>query len=172
MAVKQPLSPAGGANRLPPLNKIIKIIDKAPTDYNSFVKVYSLGAAVSEVKKRKTAFYYRKAKYVMAISSSWEENDQAPINKSWVAAGFKYLKELTCGSYINFPYSKLKDYNIAYYGQYIKYLNKIKSKYDPCNVFSFPQSIKPIKRRLNKRIYSLIRSTWSSWQCCIGRIIK
>ena len=52
----------------------------------------------------------------MTISSSWEENDEALINKAWVAKGFKYIRELTCGSYINFPYRKLKDYLMAYFG--------------------------------------------------------
>jgi len=125
------------------LCEIIEIIDKAPTDYNSFVKVYSLGGAVSDVMKNNTAFYYRKANYIMAISSSWEENDEAPINKEWVAEGFLYIKKLTLGSYVNFPYSKLKDYQMAYYGLYVNVLHDIKTKYDPSNVFSFPQSIHP-----------------------------
>jgi len=126
------------------LRKLINILDHAPTDYNSFIKIYSLGGAVSDVIKSKTAFYYRKAKYIMAISSDWEENDEAPINEAWVAEGFEYIKKLTFGSYVNFPYSKLKDYEMAYYGQYVEVLQSIKSKYDPCNVFSFPQSIKSL----------------------------
>ncbi len=80
----------------------------------------------------------------MDISSSWEENDEAAISRAWVAEGFKYIKELTFGSYVNFPYRKLKDYERAYFGQYVKVLQSIKSKYDPSNVFSFPQSIKPL----------------------------
>ncbi|WP_407309580.1 FAD-binding oxidoreductase [Desulfosporosinus sp. SB140] len=122
---------------------IIKILDKAPSDYNSLIKVYSLGGAVRDVPKSKTAFYYRKAKYILDISSSWEENDEAAINEAWVAKGFKYIKELTFGSYVNFPYIRLKDYERAYFGHYVKVLQSIKNKYDPCNVFSFPQSIKP-----------------------------
>lgn len=125
------------------LCNIIDILDKAPTDYNSFIKVYSLGGAVSDISKNKTAFYYRHANYIMAISSDWEENFEAPINKRWVAKGFKYIKELTCGSYVNFPYGKLKDYEMAYYGQHKDFLQNIKDKYDPNNVFNFPQSIKP-----------------------------
>ncbi|MDR3602062.1 MAG: FAD-binding oxidoreductase [Desulfosporosinus sp.] len=126
------------------LSNIIEILDHAPSDYNSLIKVYSLGGAVSDVPKSETAFYYRKANYILDISSSWEENHEAAINKAWVAEGFKYIKQLTFGSYVNFPYSKLKDYEMAYFGQYVKVLQNIKSKYDPCNIFSFPQSIKPL----------------------------
>jgi hypothetical protein len=125
------------------LGKLIKILDHAPSDYNSLIKVYSLGGAVSDVPKRKTAFFYRNAKYILDISSSWEENDEAAINKAWVAEGFKYIKRITIGSYVNFPYSRLKDYEMAYYGEYVKTLERIKARYDPNNVFSFPQSIKP-----------------------------
>lgn len=126
------------------LRNIINILDKAPSNYDSFIKVYSLGGAVKDVMKEDTAFFYRDSKYIMAISSNWEDNATAPINKAWVAMGFKYIKKLTFGSYVNFPYSNLKDYEKAYYGQYTKILQNIKSKYDPCNVFSFPQSIKPL----------------------------
>lgn len=126
------------------IKKIIKILDKAPSDENSLIKVYSLGGAVRAVDAVDTAFYYRTAKYIMAISSSWEENVQAPVNKAWVAKGFKYIKQLTCGSFVNFPYPRLRDYLVAYFGGHVKTLQIIKTKYDPKNIFSFPQSIKPV----------------------------
>ena len=124
------------------LCNIIRILDKAPSDYNSFIKVYSLGGAVNDIHKRKTAFFYRHANYIMAISSTWHQPYEELINKCWVARGFKYIKKLTFGSYVNFPFKRLKNYESAYYGNYVRILKKIKDKYDPCNVFSFPQSIK------------------------------
>ena len=125
------------------LSNIVSILDKAPTDYESFVKVYSLGGAVRDVDENDTAFFYRQARYIMAISSNWEKDSEAAINKLWVARGFKYIKKLTLGSYVNFPYSNLKDYETAYFGRYVKALQRIKAKYDPRNIFNFPQSIKP-----------------------------
>jgi hypothetical protein len=126
------------------INQIMRILDGAPSDYNSLIKVYSLGGAVKDVSKWETAFYYRNAKYILDISSSWEEKNQALINNIWVAQGFRYIKQLTLGSYVNFPYSKLRNYELAYYGDHVKTLQQIKSKYDPRNIFSFPQSIKPL----------------------------
>ncbi len=123
------------------LCNIISILDEAPTDYDSLIKVYSLGGAVSDVNSKKTAFFYRQAKYIIAISSSWEKSYESSVNKEWVGEGFRYIKKLTCGSYVNFPYHNLRDYEIAYYGEYIRILHRVKEKYDPCTVFSFPQSI-------------------------------
>ncbi len=135
------------------LENLVKRLDQAPSAQGSLIKVYSLGGAVSAVNPDQTAFYYRTARYIMDISSSWKEDEEAFINKAWVAKGFAYMKKLTCGSYVNFPYRKLyvnfpyrklKDYLMAYYGEHVKLLRNIKDRYDPCNVFSFPQSIEPL----------------------------
>lgn len=124
------------------LKTLIDILDKAPDDYESFIKVYSLGGAAKDIMKSSTAFFYRDARYIIAISSSWRDNSESQINKDWVAMGFKYIKSITLGSYVNFPYSTLINYEKAYYGDYVGQLQKIKCQYDPCNVFKFPQSIK------------------------------
>ncbi|AWB19457.1 BBE domain-containing protein [Clostridium botulinum] len=49
---------------------------------------------------------------------------------------------MTSGSYINFPYYPLPNYLYDYYGGNVQRLKCIKFKYDPLNVFKFPQSIK------------------------------
>ncbi len=124
------------------LSTLIDILDNAPNSYNSFIKVYSLGGMVKDIPKNGSAYFYRQAKYIIAISSDWENNDEALINKAWVAMGFKYLEKITVGSYVNFPYSPLNDYALKYYGQHLNTLQIIKERYDPDNVFKFPQSIK------------------------------
>ena len=86
-----------------------------------------------------TAFYYREAAYIMAITSEWNNVNEASNNEIWVADGFRYIKKLTEGSYVYFPYNRLKNYEPAYYGENVEKLLRIKSKYDPDNVFSFPQ---------------------------------
>lgn len=135
------------------LENIIEILDNAPSDTDSLIKVYSLGGAVDAVNSDQTAYYYRMAKYIIAISSSWRAPDEALINKLWVAQGFKYIKKLTCGSYVNFPYRRLADYLMAYYGRHVKVLQKIKLRYDPRNIFSFPQGIRPLVRVEKGRIH-------------------
>lgn len=125
------------------LKKLIDILDEAPDDNDSYYSLYSLGGAIRDLEQSCTAFYYRNANYIMSITSDWENEEEAPVHRAWVARGFKYIESITTGSYVNFPYNKLPDYELAYYREYVEKLECIKKKYDPCNVFSFPQSIKP-----------------------------
>ncbi|MGV2644892.1 FAD-linked oxidase, partial [Clostridium perfringens] len=55
---------------------------------------------------------------------------------------FNKVKELTVGSFVNFPLAELENYEKEYYGEHMNSLRKIKTKYDPYNVFKFPQVIK------------------------------
>lgn len=126
------------------LKRIVDIIELAPTEDNSFIGLYSLGGAVRAMKTDSTAFFYRQANYIMGISSSWESEAAAPVVKEWVASGFKYIYTLSVGSYVNFPYNNLPNYEYAYYGEHVRELRCIKNEYDPHNVFEFPQSIKTV----------------------------
>jgi FAD/FMN-containing dehydrogenase len=124
------------------LEELIEIIDKAPSAKNSSLRVYSLGGAVRDTEADETAFRYRQADYILAIASSWENKSEAESHKQWVAAGFDYIHTITRGSYINFPYSRMPNYQQAYYGGNLRRLQYVKKAYDPCNLFRFPQSIK------------------------------
>lgn len=124
------------------LAKLIDIIDNAPTEAYSFISVYSLGGHIRDVDPDCTAFFYRQADYILGISSTWQPGEDAWVHKQWVAAGFRYIYSITVGSYVNFPYNELPDYQQAYYGEHVRKLQCVKKKYDPHNVFQFPQSIK------------------------------
>ena len=126
------------------LERIVDIIEVAPTEDNSFIGLYSLGGAVRAMKTDSTAFFYRQANYIMGISSSWESEAAAPVVKEWVASGFTYIYTLSVGSYVNFPYNNLPSYECAYYGGHLRELRCIKKEYDPHNVFEFPQSINTV----------------------------
>lgn len=122
---------------------IIKLINsRAEGSIYTAVSFYGLGGAVSDIDKHSTAFYYRDAKFIMSIQSVWEEAKYAQINRKWIVEKFKYIKSMTIGSFINFPLAELENYEKEYYGENIEKLKKIKTKYDPYNVFSFPQGIK------------------------------
>lgn len=78
------------------------------------------------------------------MQSVWNDNLYKEENVQWVEAYFPKLYKLTQGSYVNFPYSELKQYERAYFGKNKDILQDIKSIYDPENVFCFPQSIQPL----------------------------
>ncbi len=125
------------------LEEILAPIFEAPQgSVFAAITLYALGGRVAEVDKRETAFYFRSADYIMGIQSVWEKDIYAEENVEWVQKGFNYIKAITFGSYVNFPFSPLEDYERAYYGENAQRLRKINEKYDPFNVFNFPQAIK------------------------------
>jgi UDP-N-acetylenolpyruvoylglucosamine reductase len=124
------------------INNITDIVQSRPDgSIISGVSLYALGGKVKDVNKDETAFYYRNAKYIMLIQSVWEDSRYAEDNINWVKHNFKYIKSITKGSYVNFPYNDLKCYDNEYYGKNVCRLKEINKKYDPYNVFKFPQSI-------------------------------
>lgn len=118
------------------------IHEKAVGSVFAAVSLYALGGKVQAVGKSDTAFYYRNAQYIMGIQSVWENTMFANENILWVQERFKYLEAITNGSYVNYPYSELTDYEKAYYGQNAYRLNQINERYDPYNVFKFPQALR------------------------------
>ena len=106
------------------------------------VTFYGLGGAVKDKGKNETAFYYRDSNYIISIQSVWENSIYAKENKEWVASRLSYLEKITKGSYVNFPYSPLINYEEKYYGGNLCRLKCVKEKYDSFNIFNYPQSIK------------------------------
>lgn len=125
------------------LANLTALLSQAPSERNSSIRVYSLGGAVRDTDPDQSAFPYRQAEYILALVSSWERQDEAQAHQAWVRAGFDYIYPRTYGSYINFPYSQTPHYQQAYFGRNLGRLQRVKQRYDPCNVFRFPQSIRP-----------------------------
>lgn len=133
-------------NRIYSRNQLINIskLIQARPEGSVFTAItfYGLGGAVSDVKSDETAFYYRDSNYIMGIQSVWVDSIYQDINTKWVEEKFNYIKKITQGSFVNFPYSELKDYEKEYYGENRWKLKLVKRIYDPCNIFKFPQSIR------------------------------
>ena len=122
--------------------KVVGLIKTRPTgSILTGLTLYALGGKVAQVGRQDTAFFYRKAKYIILIQSVWVDPKYEKVNVEWVADKFMYLKSMTAGSYVNFPYSGLKYYLEEYYGTNAQRLEKVKKKYDPLNIFTFPQGI-------------------------------
>lgn|GEM_PF-102258 len=106
------------------------------------LSMYALGGRVREVGTNETAFFYRKAHFIIWLETTWEENRFAEENRTWINNRFPTLESKTTGSYINFPYNNLPHYLEEYYGSHVGRLERIKEKYDPFNIFTFPQGIR------------------------------
>ena len=115
--------------------------DVPPGSDLTALSLYAMGGRIKDADCRDTAFFFRNAMYIAGIQSVWSDPKYKDVNTAWVTEKFRYLRGVTNGSFVNFPFGGLGDYLDAYYGANARCLRRVKEKYDPCNVFCFPQCI-------------------------------
>lgn len=124
------------------IQTICFFLQNAPNK-NAGVGGMGLGGAVSQIPSRASAYFHRKAKFALQITTSWQNDREAKKNIRWAHSFRKALQPFTTGDYVNWPDLAIKNWPRSYYGDNYHRLQKIKKKYDPFNIFSFPQSIRP-----------------------------
>jgi hypothetical protein len=113
-------------------------------NFFSGVHLYPVNGKAARVPKNDTAWNYRDATWAMVIFGV----DPEAANKDTISNFARtYWEELhpysAGGSYINFLMEEGAERVKATYGDHYDRLSKIKSKYDPNNLFSTNQNIKP-----------------------------
>jgi len=100
---------------------------------------------VASVAPEATAFVHRKALMLSVIDLAWTPEDRAAVvaeNEAWLDAFHASMRPFTSDeSFQNFVDAAETDYLRAYYGSNLERLVEIKRRYDPGNLFRFPQSI-------------------------------
>lgn len=130
--------------RLPPaaLATIRCFLEEAPSEHCG-IWCQSLAGAVTCVKPGDTAYYHRKALWVIEITANWTDDAAAPAHICWAEQFRKALLPFTFGTYVNWPDLSIADWPSQYYGSNFKRLRQVKRKYDPRNIFRYAQSIPP-----------------------------
>jgi FAD/FMN-containing dehydrogenase len=96
------------------------------------------GGSINRVKPGATAFVHRN---VLASIQYYAGGAGA---RAWVDASRAALRPAVTGAaYVNYIDPHLANWQTAYYGANLARLRAVKKKYDPHNLFHFPQSIKP-----------------------------
>ncbi|PFP44206.1 FAD-binding protein [Priestia megaterium] len=101
------------------------------------------GGAVSRISPEATAFFWRSPKFYLEWNTTWTQDSEASRNLALVARTHQLLNPFVEGAYVNSPDQYIINFGPAYYGTNFDRLQRIKAKYDPENVFHFPQSIPP-----------------------------
>ncbi len=107
----------------------------------------SLTGAVGRVAPDETAFYYRDVRIAQEYLTTWHHPFEERENIRWIEQVRRALSRYTTGDYVNWPDRFIKDWLTAYYGKNVNRLREVKTIYDPFNVFKFPQSIPPFRKR-------------------------
>jgi hypothetical protein len=107
----------------------------------------SLGGRVNAVAPNATAFVHRNALFGAQYTTDWTNGTGGPgvANQlAWLRRFWAAMRPYASGqAYQNYVDPDLTNYAQAYYGSNLPLLSKLKTKYDPANMFKFPQSIPP-----------------------------
>jgi FAD/FMN-containing dehydrogenase len=112
---------------------------------HSAVILFQLGGALNQLDENHSPVGNRQTRYVFNIAGSWERPEDDGANIEWARAAWNDMKEFsTGGTYINFLTEDEGDERMnAALGKALERLAKIKSTWDPENVFRTNRNIKP-----------------------------
>ncbi|MDL9995116.1 FAD-binding oxidoreductase [Bacillus stercoris] len=122
-------------------------LEHAPNQ-NASIWQQSLGGAAGRIAPDQTAFYYRDAIIAQEYLTNWTSPEEKRQNVRWIERLRTSLSRETMGDYVNWPDIEIRNWPRTYYGENVERLRRVKTKYDPENVFRFEQSIPPLRRSL------------------------
>lgn len=129
------------------ISTIKHFLEHAPNQ-NASVWQQSLGGAAGRIAPDQTAFYYRDAIIAQEYLTNWTSPEEKRQNVRWIEELRTSLSRETMGDYVNWPDIEIRNWPRTYYGENVERLRRVKTKYDPENVFRFEQSIPPLRRSL------------------------
>jgi FAD/FMN-containing dehydrogenase len=110
----------------------------------SDVFIIQMGGAPSRINEDETAYAHRNEPFTMNIHTRWTDSEDDEKCIAWARELYEKTQPFAKGVYVNFlseeGEARVKD---AYSEEGWKKLVKIKTKYDPDNLFRMNQNIKP-----------------------------
>jgi FAD binding domain/Berberine and berberine like len=125
-----------------PIAVMKRFLEEAPGTESNFFFI-NWGGAISRVPSDKTAFFWRTPLFYTEWNATWVNQSEEASSLDSVERVRKLLKPYTVGSYVNVPDKSIENFGAAYWGTNFEILRRIKTKYDPENVFNHPQSVPP-----------------------------
>ncbi|WP_179469184.1 FAD-binding oxidoreductase [Mycolicibacterium vinylchloridicum] len=137
--------------QLPPeaIRAIASFVAKAPPGCNYFTNALA-GAVLTSEPAGGSAYAHRKALYYAEPGAGWGVRGGQPASHeetatylTWVAEFTEAMQPYANGAYVNVPNAGVPEWERDYWGANVERLREIKAAYDPENVLSFEQSIRP-----------------------------
>jgi len=103
-----------------------------------------LGGAMARIPVDATAFAHRKSKIMVNLAALYQQPDEKATHEAWVNEFATAIQQNDKGAYVNFLANvDQAQVRAAYPGSTWDRLSKIKTQYDPTNLFHMNQNIKP-----------------------------
>lgn len=107
----------------------------------SMIQLLGGGGAMGRIAKDATAVWHRQTKFVVQYDAYWTAPEDGKKTLEWITDFRREMTPYTVGAYVNYADDRLVNPLQQYYGDNLKRLVEIKQKWDPQNVFHFPQSV-------------------------------
>ena len=127
------------------IDRFVKHARRQPSVLST-VDLWHVGGAVSRVSQAESAFNGRQAAFLLSPEANWEDPADDEANIIWLREFIADMQEFSDGSrYLNFPgFQEEGDEMMRQaFGPQYQRLQDLKNKYDPANLFSLNQNIKP-----------------------------
>jgi FAD/FMN-containing dehydrogenase len=110
----------------------------------SAVVVEFYGGAAGRIGQAETAFAQRQAQFDIGFMAQWTNPEEEGMHRAWAREMYDALRPHSSGGYLlNFLDEESPDIVRAAFGANYERLAALKAKYDPTNMFSLNQNIKP-----------------------------
>ncbi|MBS1843697.1 MAG: FAD-binding oxidoreductase [Actinobacteria bacterium] len=126
------------------IEALIEVASDVSSEFSQ-VEVLGVGGAITRVDAEATAFPHREAAWLINIPASWVDASEDEREIEWARAVYRAIEPLmTGGAYANFMGDDEDDGAATAYGPALDRLRRVKSAWDPDNVFRLNQNILPI----------------------------
>jgi len=127
---------------------IIDFFERVPSSRTVILLEHNGDSAWDRVPDSATAFGHRAWPYNFLVTSAWSEPEDSERNIAWTREFFEAMRPFTAkGSYVNYlGGDEGMDGLRASYGTKLDRLRKLKTKFDPANLFRVNQNIEPMER--------------------------
>jgi len=112
---------------------------------HSAVVLFQIDGALNKLAREHSPVGNRDARYVLNVTSSWEQEEDDRANIEWAREAWREMKPFsTGGTYVNFlTEDEGPERMEAALGKALSRLAKLKAQWDPENVFRTNRNIKP-----------------------------
>lgn len=127
------------------IERIVKHARRQPSPFST-TDIWHIGGAVTRVSGQESAFHGRQMAFLLSPEANWEHPEDDEANITWLRTFIADMAEFSDGSrYLNFPgFQEEGDQMMrTAFGPNYRRLAELKRKYDPTNLFSLNQNIKP-----------------------------